>query len=275
MRVVVTGGAGRLGRHVIAELQRHGHEVICVDKRLPDGPLGGVRAHIADLTDLGQVYGVLRGADAVIHLGAIPSAGTYPNEVVFANNVLSHYHVLEAAAALGIRRLVTASTVQVLAQVGAVRPIFPHYVPVDEEHPVYPQNPYSLSKQLGEEMNTMFHRRYGLQALSLRFCWIADVEAIRARNPGQGGDPIHLWSYVDVRDAAQCCRLGVEADGLGAEVFYVAAADTLRDEPTVELIRRHFPDMEVRPGLQGYQTAISIDKARRLLGYQPQYSWRG
>ena len=275
MRVVVTGGAGRLGRRVIEELVAHGHEAVCVDQRRPDVSLPrGVKVYVGDLTNLGETYSFLRGADAVIHLAAIPSAGTYADEVTFRNNIVSHFNVLEACAGLGIRRVASASTIQVIAQVGAVSPIWPRYLPVDEEHPVFPQNAYSLSKQLGEEINAMFHRRYGIQALSLRFCWITEVEQLRATSPGKGGDAMHFWSYVDVRDAAQCCRRAVEASGLGAEAFYVAAADTLRDEPTLDLVRRHFPDIEIRSGLEGFNTAVDIRKARRLLGYEPQYTWR-
>ena len=274
MRVVVTGGAGRLGRHVIEELLAHGHEPVCVDQKRPDPPLPIRHVRVGDLTNLGELYSFLRGADAVIHLAAIPSAGTYADEVTFRNNVVSHFNVLEACAGLGIRRVATASTIQVIAQVGAQVPIYPSYLPVDEEHPVFPQNAYSLSKQVGEEINAMFHRRYGIQALSLRFCWIADAEKIRATNPGQGGDAMHFWSWVDARDAAQCCRRAIEVSGLGAEAFYVAAADTLRSEPTLDLVRRHFPDIEIRPGLEGYNTAVDIRRARRLLGYDPKYTWR-
>ena len=274
MRIAVTGGAGYLGRHVIEELAAHGHQPVCIDQRRPavDGFRHKVR--LGDLTDLGEAYGLLRGADAVIHLAAIPTAGIYSNEVTFRVNTISHFNVLEACVGLGIPRVATASTIQVIAQVGADAPIFPTRFPLDEEHPIYPQNPYALSKQLGEVTNQAFHRRHRIQALSLRFCWVADVNEIRKHNPGKGGDAKHFWSYVDVRDAAQCCRLAVEANGLADEAFYVAAADTLRDEPTLDLLKTHFPDATLGEGLEGFNTAVDIRRARRLLGYEPTHTWR-
>ena len=274
MRIAVTGGAGFLGRYVIEELAAHGHQPVCIDLHRPDVERFRHKVRLGDLTNLGEVYGLLRGAEAVIHLAAIPAAGIYSDEVTFRVNTVSHFNVLEACVGLGIPRVATASTIQVIAQVGAEKPIYPTRFPVDEDHPVFPQNAYSLSKQLGETTNQMFHRRYGIQALSLRFCWIADSDAIRRANPGKGGDAMHFWSYVDVRDAAQCCRLAVEASGLSDEVFYVAAADTLRDAPTLELLKEAFPNAELGDGLEGFNTAVDIRRARRLLGYDPKYMWR-
>lgn len=274
LRIAVTGGAGRLGKYVLEELAAHGHKPICIDQREPAPDGCGHKVRLGDLTDLGEVYGLLRGAEAVIHLAAVPSAGIYADDVTFRNNSVSHFNVLEACAGLGIPRVASASTIQVIAQVGAESPVYPDYFPVDEEHPIHPQNAYSLSKQLGEVTNAAFHRRHGIQALSLRFCWVADADEIRRNDPGQGGDAKHFWSYVDFRDAAQCCRLAVEASGLADEAFYVAAADTLRDEPTLKLLQSHFPDKELRDGLDGFNTAVDIRRARRLLGYEPKHSWR-
>ncbi len=74
---------------------------------------------------------------------------------------------------------------------------------------------------------------------------------------------------MDVRDAARACRLGVEAEGLGFAAVNIVAADTLRDEPTEDLIRRYCPGVELREPLPGTAGAWSIAKARRLLGYAP------
>jgi len=273
MKVAVTGGAGRIGEAVIEELTSHGHEVVCIDLKEPDRRL--CPARVADTTDFGHVVQVLRGADAVVHLAAIPYAGKHPDTQVFSTNVVSHYNVLEAAWTLGIKRVVTASSIQVIAQVGAADdPIWPSYFPVDEKHPIFPRQCYALSKEVGERIDAMFARR-GMQVISLRFVGVTTVERIRSIPPERRGDKIHFWSYVDLRDAAAACRLAVEAEGLGAESFYIAAADTVREEPSIELVRQHFPEAEIRDGLEGNNTCIDIRKARRLLGYSPRYSWRG
>lgn len=271
MHVAVTGGSGRIGQATIKELLDHGYQVTSIDQR--PAPERRCPSRIADLTDFGQTINVLKGADAVIHLAAIPAAGTYPDPTVFATNVISHWNVLEAAHTLGIRKVVTASSIQVIAQLGAERPIFPRRFPVDETQPTYPQQCYALSKTVGEEIDRSYALKR-MQVLSMRFAWVTTVETVRQIPVDQRGDHIHFWSYVDIRDVAQICRLGIEAEGLGAESFYVAAADTLRNEPSRELVKRHFPDAEIDPELQGNQTCLDIRKARRLLGYDPKYSWR-
>lgn len=271
MHVAVTGGSGRIGQATVKELLDHGYRVTSIDQR--PAPERLCPSHIADLTDFGQTVNVLKGVEAVIHLAAIPSAGTYADPTVFSTNVISHWNVLEAAHTLGIGKVVTASSIQVISQVGADRPVFPRRFPVDETQPTYPQQSYALSKVLGEEIDRSYGLK-GMQVLGMRFAWVTTVEYVRQIPADRRGDPIGFWSYVDVRDVAQICRLGIEAEGLGAEAFFVTAADTLRIEPSRELIRRHFPEAEIDPQLDGNQSCVDIRKARRLLGYDPKYSWR-
>ena len=84
----------------------------------------------------------------------------------------------------------------------------------------------------------------------------------------------NLWGYVDARDVAQSCRLGLEADVKGAEVFIIAAADTVMNRPSRELLTEVFPEVPLRGEIEEFETLLSIRKARKLLGYDPQYSWR-
>jgi nucleoside-diphosphate-sugar epimerase len=237
-----------------------------------------VRYRQVDLADVGQVVGALAGCSAVVHLGAIPAPNRHADEVVFANNTRATFGVLQAASLLGIRRAVIASSVSAIGHAYPVNAFAFVYAPVDEEHPLLGQDPYALSKEVDESTAAMFNRRSGLSVLAYRFHWVAApgeaaAQAGRARDdPARGRH--QLWGYVDVRDAAQACRLGVEVDGLGFEVFNIIAADTLADTPTEELIRRYWPEIEMMKPLHGTETAWSIDKARRLLGYEPRHSWR-
>lgn len=284
MRVLVTGGSGRLGQFVIRDLVDHGHEVVNADRRpaAPDGPAGAppVRFVETDLGDVGQAAGALKGADAVVHLGAIPAPYGHADETVFVNNTRATFAVLQAASLLGVRKVVIASSVSAYGTAWAPRPFPPRYAPLDEGHPLLNHDAYGLSKEVDERTGQMFARRDGMQVVALRFHWVALPEEAAARAAEIAADPRHddwwrlLWGYVDARDAATACRLGVEADGLGFEAFNVTAADTLSDVPTEELIRRHAPDVEIRSPIPGTATGFSLDKARRLLGYEPAHTWR-
>lgn len=284
MRVLVTGGSGRIGRAAVRELLAHGYEVVNADRmRSPDTEVAtepGYRFIQTDLGDVGQVAGAMSGCSAVIHLGAIPQPYGHPDEVVFLNNVGATFATLQAAMLLGVRKAVFASSISALGTAWAPEPFAPLYAPVDEAHPLIVKDCYGLSKEVDERTAEMFHRRTGMQVVALRFHWVAYQEEAREMAAKLRDNPRYndwwrlLWGYVDVRDAATICRLGIEADGLGFEPFNVTAADTLSDTPTEVLIREHAPSVEIRQPIPGTATAFSIDKARRLLGWQPKYSWR-
>jgi nucleoside-diphosphate-sugar epimerase len=272
-RIAVTGAAGRIGRYVVQELLGHGYEVVAVDRRLPQEHAH--RRLEVDLTDLGQVCGALEDVDAIVHLGAIPSPTVHPPEVVFQNNVVSTYNVLEAAAIRGIRKVATASSVSAYGMPYARDRLAPRYLPVDEEHPLLAGDCYALSKQVGEETCAMFHRRHGLQAVSLRFGRVVGADDY-GRFFEVPPDQLRreLWSYVDGRDAAVACRLAVERDGLAAEAYLINAPDSCSRIPTAELIREHWPEATCRGDLSGHQALYDISKAQRLLGWEPQHLWR-
>jgi nucleoside-diphosphate-sugar epimerase len=284
VRVLVTGGSGHIGKFVVADLVEHGHEVVSVDRKpiTRDQIQGqpGVRFREGDTTDVGHMAGAIAGCDAVIHLGAIPAPYHHPDEVVFANNVLGTFAVLQAASLVGIKKAVIASSLSALGTAYAVRLFSPPYAPVDEDIPLLGQDCYALAKEVDERTAEMFHRRVGMQVLAYRFTWVANPEDIKPMAETLNADPRHndwwrlLWSYVDVRDAASACRLGIEVDGLGFEVFNITGSDILNDTPTEELIRAHCPDTELRAPIPGTATAFSIEKARQLLGYEPVFGWR-
>jgi len=272
-KIVVTGGSGKAGRATISDLVEHGYEVLNVDIARGQEALG--RFLKVDLTDLGQTIEALRDADAVVHLAAIPAPGLQTDEVTFRTNMASTYNVFSAATILGLKRVVWASSETTLGL--PFDRVQPAYAPIDEEHPLYPESSYALSKVLSEEMARQFSRWSGIPFVGLRFSNIMELDRYQSF-PEFWDDPHkrkwNLWGYVDARDVAQSCRLGLEAAINGAEVFIIAAADTVMKRPNRELMAEVFPGVPLREGTEDFETLLSIEKARRLLGYAPRFSWR-
>jgi nucleoside-diphosphate-sugar epimerase len=283
-RVVVTGAAGKLGRAVVADLTAHGWDVLSVDRVRPAGGPGSPREFVAvDLTDYAQVLDVLAGrvdehggtVDAVVHLAAIPAPGIVPNSATFANNATASWNVFNAARAAGIRSVVWASSETVL---GLPFDTPPPYVPVDEDYRVRPESTYSLVKALEEEMAHHLCRwDPELTMVGLRFSNVmepADYEQF----PGYDADPQlrkwNLWGYIDARDGAQAVRRALAHRAPGMDVFIVANADTVMSRSSAELVAEVFPGVEVRRVLGEHETLLCIDKARRVLGYEPEHAWR-
>lgn len=272
-RIVVTGGSGKAGRAVVRELLEHDYTVLNVDVAPAREALAPFLR--ADLYDLGQTYEALRGADAVVHLAAIPAPGLQPDEVTFRVNMSSTYNIFSAATALGLERVVWASSETTLGLPFDREQ--PSYAPIDEAHPLYPQSSYALSKMLSEEMARQFNRWTGIPFVGLRFSNIMephDYERFQGFWDDARKRKWNLWGYVDARDVAQSCRLGLQANIQGAEAFIIAAADTVMNRPNRELMAEVFADVPLREGTGDFQTLLSIGKARELLGYEPKYSWR-
>jgi len=282
--VAVTGSSGKLGRHVVAHLADHGYRVVALD-RAPD-PASRATAFVrVDLTDTGQVLEALTGVDdvhdgldAVVHLAAIPAPGLTTNGATFANNIAATHNVFSAARRAGIRRVVWASSETVLG-LPFTNP--PPYLPVDEEYPPRPNSTYSLVKTLEEEMARQFCRwQPDLTMVGLRFSNVMDPDDY-AQFPAFDADPRlrswNLWGYIDGRDGAQAVRLGLEhcaRGGGGVEVFVIANADTVMSRSSADLAAEVFPSVPVTRPLGEHETLLSIEKARRLLGYEPTHSWR-
>jgi nucleoside-diphosphate-sugar epimerase len=275
-KIVVTGGAGRLGRVVIEDLLAHGYDVLAVDCVRPEK----LRCRFlpVDLTVAADVADVLQGAEAVVHLGAVPGPNAKPATATFQNNVQSTYNVVHAAALQGIGRLVFASSVFALGWHDDPLRYWPQYAPVDEAHPLTPFEAYGLSKQIGEEICAAESRRSGMATVSLRLMNVIQADGYFALpwptpTPEQ---PVRfvMWPYVDVRDAAAACRLALAAPTSGHEAIYISAADIRFDAPTERLLQTLAPHVEIRQPLPGRASVISLEKASRLLGYRPQHCWQ-
>lgn len=271
--VVVTGGSGKAGRAVVRDLLEHGYDVLNVDIVPSRDPIS--RFLKTDLTDLGQTYEALRGAESVVHLAAIPAPGLLPDEITFRINMNSTYNVFSAATALGLQRVVWASSETTLGLPFDREQ--PAYAPIDEGHPLYPESSYALSKDIGEEMARQFSRWTGVPFVGLRISNIMEPDDYQ-KFPGYWNDALlrkwNLWGYVDARDVAQACRLGLEAPVTGADHYIIAAADTCMTRPNRDLMNEVFPNVPLRGDIGLHDTLLSIEKARRVLGYAPKYSWR-
>ena len=283
MKIAVTGGSGKAGRAIIRDLLEQGHDVLNVD-RVPsvesNSPDSAAPFLAADLTDLGQALEALSGGErlpgiqAVVHLAAIPSPVHATADVVFRTNVTSTHTVFAAAARLGLERVVWASSETTLG-LPFDRP--PDYAPIDEQHELRPESSYALSKVLAEEMARQFSRWSGIPFVGLRFSNIMERTDYN-RFPSFWGDPHlrkwNLWSYVDESHVAQSTRRALEADIRGAETFIIAAADTVMQQSSRELMSEVYPGVRVRRDLSEHETLLAIDKARDVLGYEPTFTWR-
>jgi nucleoside-diphosphate-sugar epimerase len=281
MRVVVTGGSGKVGRAVLRELLEHGHDVLNVDRTPPDETRSPPAPFLpADLTDYGQTLEALSGAEvlsgveAVVHLAAIPSPVHATPDVVFSTNIRSTHTVFAAAVRLGLKRVVWASSETTL---GLPFDTPPEYAPVDERSTLRPESSYALSKVLGEEMARQFSRWSDVPFVGLRFSNVME-RADYQQFPSYWDDPQlrkwNLWSYVDESHAGQSVRLALEADTRGAQAFIIAAADSVMRRPSRELMAEVFPGVPVGEPLAEHGTLLAIDEARRALGYDPTFSWR-
>jgi nucleoside-diphosphate-sugar epimerase len=286
MRILVTGASGRVGREVVKVLHPD-HEVIGFDRAQPPEPFArGVRLILGDHERAADVYGAMGGSvygvagpcDAVIHLSAIPAPGRHPEDEVFRTNIMATWNICEAATLLGVKRIVFASSINVLGFGFRARPFNPEYLPIDEQHPHKPQDSYSLSKVVGEDILHAFTRKTGIPTIAIRPSGVVvpdeDPEGFR-----RGIETLSahgaLWTYSDRRDLGQAFRLAVESSLEGFEAFYIMSPDPMSKVPLAEAFPRYYPGTEqIAAGLTTGKNAVSIEKARRLLGYNPQHSWR-
>jgi nucleoside-diphosphate-sugar epimerase len=279
MRIAVTGGNGKLGGTTVQYLRDAGHTVIALDVT---GPRGAGNTRV-DFTDYGQTVDALfgindrhDGLDAVVHLAAAPAPGLLADSQTFHNNMSATFNVFQGARRAGIKTIVYASSETVLGLPFDTTP--PPYFPVDEEYPTRPESIYSLTKHLEEEMAGKLVRWDSeLSITALRFSNVMLPEDY-AEFGTFDADPSmrswNAWGYIDARDGAQAIALALQARRPGFDKFIIAAADTVMSRSSASLAAEVFPGVEVRRELGEHETLLSIDKVRRVLGYEPKHSWR-
>ena len=268
--IVVTGAAGRLGRRVVQLLVDRGKDVLATDQvDADDLPAEFVRCHLGDAT---AVHGVLKDAESVVHMGAIPGPTRAEPRVIFENNVSADFNVMMSAAELGLRRVVFSSSAFGMGWAHDGNAFVPLYLPLDEEHPMMPFEPYGLTKQVGEDIGRMIARNSVTTVVSLRFTNVALPE-VQAEFPWPAPTPenpltLVMWAYADARDVAEAHVLALDAEIEEYEAFMLAQPTSRFNEPTIDIVKNNFGDrVEIREGLNG--TAASSAQRR------PSDCWAG
>ena len=270
MRIAVTGASGRVGAAVTEFAMSQGHEVLALDRADMPATVSVTHYQRIDLRDYDAVQRSIDGSEALIHLAAIPGPGAQPDDVVHNTNVVSSYNALRAASAVGIRRVAQASSINAI---GGRFSRWPHYdyFPVDEAHPSYAEDPYSLSKwECEQQADAIARRDPTLSIASLRLhgvvhrrseteVWIDTPEAIAEKQ---------LWGYVIYEAVARAFLSAITTDLGGHEAFYIVAPDTMVETPSLELAERHYPEVAVRGDLSGRTAFFDCGKARSLLGWR-------
>jgi UDP-glucose 4-epimerase len=273
MRIAVTGATGGIGRAIVAHALEQGHSVVSIDRVPPPEfrQTDNLRFVQADTDDYDRLVSAFAGCDALIHLAAIPSPGRHPDHIVHNNNVVGSYNALRAAVEHGIMRICQASSVNAIGHSYSRDPRY-DYFPIDEEHPNYGEDPYSLSKWICEQQADNFARRYeGIRIASMRFHWVVPDRAKGASRP-PSDDRVtvarHLWAYTRFDSAARACVMSLNAGFQGHEAFYIVAPDTTVDVPSLDLAARFFPGIPIRGDLSGRKSFFNSAKAERLLGWK-------
>ena len=282
MKIVVTGAHGKVGRAATQALLDAGHEVLATDLTRPGferKPPGSADYRMADLTDAGDAFAVIRGADVVVHTAAIPEPTGNTPHMVFQTNIMATFNVVEAAVRFGVQRIVNISSETVPGFFFPERPFLPSYAPVDELHPARPQDPYALTKLFGEQLMDAAVQRSDVRAISLRPSWV-QYEGNYEQNLGpQIRDASvlspNLWSYIDAYDLADAIVLAAESDLPGHDVFYIASPDNVGGHDFAAVLKEHYGDqIELRPLDRVDASGISSRKAMDVLGWSPKRSWR-
>lgn len=283
MRVLVTGARGLVGRSLVPTLRAAGHDVTATDLANPTygTPPADEAPYVrADLTDAGEVYALVGEFDVVAHAAAIPQPRKHAPHVVFGNNLMSTFNVVEACVRWGTSRLVNFSSETVPGFIFAERPFLPDYLPVDEEHPIRPQDPYALAKHFGEQLCDAAVRRSELRCTTIRPSWVQDAQTysnnVAPLLRDKSAKNVAGWPYIDALDLADAVVRAIETDLPGHEVFYIAAPDTVGGRDLHAAWRSAFPDSttELRPVARPDASGIDCGKAERLLGWRATRTWR-
>lgn len=290
MNILVTGGSGLVGKYVVDYLASR-HRVSILDIKKPATPHPFYWVDILNLPTLTKAFS--HGFDAVVHMAGIPHPLNDPPQKVFTVNVLGTFNVLEASTRCGIGKVVFVSSESVLGLAFQTRPTMPEYIPIDENHPVAPQDPYGLSKLLGEEICRSYSARYpedvkhsqnsssGMKTICLRPAWIwvpeeREIEMYRMLVHEYPKWSKNLWAYVHVEDFAAAVLAALESESLGRyEIFFITANENWTGKESRALLQEHYPAVRnVADNFGGEQSLISSAKAKAKLGYVPRHTWR-
>ena len=291
MRVLFTGGSGKAGKHVVSYLAAAGHRVLNIDKVRLNHP--GVMDLVADITDAGQMYSVMRGYasfdemesgqgqqvfDAVVHFAAIPSLHLAPDNETYRVNVMGTYNVIEAAAKMGIRKIIIASSETTYGVCFSDGQTDPAFLPLDENYPIDPMDSYGMSKRVNEVTAEAFQRRFGIDIYALRIGNVMEPHEYAEKFPGFAKDPGQrrriAFSYVDARDLGQIVDLALKKDGLGYQVFNAGNDTNSVPQPNSELLKAHFPNVPLKRPVSETEALFSNAKIKRVLGFKEQHNWR-
>ncbi|MFC7204993.1 NAD-dependent epimerase/dehydratase family protein [Haloferax namakaokahaiae] len=279
--VIVTGALGRSGRWITDRLAEE-YEVVAVDLTQPGFEVDArenVDFRACDLTEMGEVADLFSqlNPDAVVHWAAIPSPTRHAGSRVFETNVQSTYNVLVSAARADAR-IVWASSESAYGFAFAEETPLPDFLPITEDHPFRPEDPYGTAKVAGEEVSKMVARKYGVSTCAIRPSWIQYPGDYPCRDVAKSGDLSggagNCWSYVDVRDVADLVVAALANPVTGHEALHAAAAENYLDRPTAEAVEEFFGEVPEQCALDGDQSALSTAKAQALVGWTPSHSWR-
>ena len=271
MRIAVTGGSGMLGSALATYLLAEGHSVVSIDRALPAhlASKQAIAYLAADVRNIGEMIGCLRDCDALIHLAAHRSPLHNPDSVVYSDNTLSSYNALSAAATLGINRVCMASSINAIGGAFSRAPHY-EYFPLDEQHPTYAEDAYSLSKWVLEQQADAFARRHSaMHIASLRFHGIVDTLEPQSIITNTHHPQVirHLWGYTLTAEACRACLLAITADFSGHEVFYIVGPHSVDTKPSHELAAQYYPETSIHGELAANTSFFDCSKAKRLLGW--------
>lgn len=291
MRLLFTGGSGKAGRHATAYLRDQGHRVTNLD--WVDSDVPGITTLKIDLTDAGQVFNACHAYagmdelepgtgvpryDAIVHFAAIPAILHRPDNETYRINALGTYNVLDAATKLGIPKVIFASSETTYGICFADGERKPDYLPVDEEHATIPEDSYAMSKVVNEVTARSFQARTGIDIYGLRINNVIEPHEYRELFPAFLDNPgkrrRNIFAYIDARDLGQMVDCCLKTDGLGYQVFNVANSDLSVGITNAEVRERFYPEVPVTREMGEYETFYSIEKARRLVGFEPRHTWR-
>lgn len=289
MRILFTGGAGKAGRHVVPYLQAAGHSVLNVD--LVPLNRDGVGDLIADITDLGQVYSAMRShfgwadldtgagaplVDAVVHFAAVPRILIAPDSETYRVNVMGTYNVIEAAAKMGVKKIIIASSETTYGVCFSEGQTDPAYLPLDEDYDVNPMDSYGASKVANEGVARAFARRFGIDIYALRIGNVIEPHEY-SNFAAYAADPASrrriVFSYIDARDLGLMVDLCLSKNGLGFQVFNVGNDNNSVPQPNSQLLERFFPNVPLTRAVDESEALFSSRKAQDVLGFAPRFNW--